>query len=212
MTHIYQNKGALIESVVKPDDVVLDIGFYGQGITAHDTNSAHYLLKKRAAEVWGVDLEYDETIVDEPGHYIRANAETFSIDKQFSVAFAGDLIEHLSNPGLFLDTVKKHVTPGGRLVLTTPNTFNLFNLTEKLTKDEPTVNPDHTFYFNKKTLRVLLSKNGWEVESVDYLYSLGVIHKESWKKKILNLVYKLLSRRTSKFIETLVIVARPLHT
>lgn len=212
MTQIYQNKRALINAVIQTEDTVLDIGFYGQGITAHSTDSAHYLLKKRAKEVWGVDLEFDNAVVDDPTHYIHGNAESFSVTHTFSVVFAGDLIEHLSNPGLFLDTTKKHLVPGGRLVLTTPNTFNLFNLTEKLSKDEPTVNPDHTFYFNKKTLRVLLQKNGWEIESVDYLYSLGELHTESWKKKILNILYKILSLWTPKFIETLVVVAHPKKT
>ena len=212
MTQIYQNKRALIDAVIQPDDTVLDIGFFGQGITAHSTDSAHYLLKKRAKEVWGVDLEYDDTIVDNPAHYIHGNAETFAIDNKFSVIFAGDLIEHLSNPGLFLETARRHLEAGGRLVMTTPNTFNLFNLTEKLSKDEPTVNPDHTFYFNKKTLRVLLQKNDWELDSVDYLYSLGELHKESWKKKFLNVLYKVLSLWTPKFIETLVVVATPKKT
>lgn len=206
---IYRDKRALIDAVIHPDDIVLDIGFYGQGITAHSENSAHYLLKKRAKEVWGIDLEYDESIVDDPAHYIHGNAESFSIDKKFCVVFAGDLIEHLSNPGLFLETVRRHLLPEGILVMTTPNTFNLFNLTEKLTKDEPTVNPDHTFYFNKKTLRVLLQKNGWEVESISYLYSLGELHRESWKKRVLNVLYKTLSLWTPKFVETLVIVAHP---
>jgi len=93
------------------------------------------------------------------------------------------------------------------LIITTPNCFNLFNLAEKISKNEPTVNYDHTCYFNSKTLSKLLEKNGWKVEKIDYLYTLDVNFKESWKKIFLNYLYSFLSKFTSKYIETLVIVA-----
>ena len=123
--------------------------------------------------------------------------------------FAGDVIEHLSNPGLFLDACKNNLKPGGRVIITTPNCFNLFNLAEKITKYEPTVNSDHTFYFNTKTLKKLLEKNGWKISDASYLYTLDLKHKESWKKKILNIIYKIFSLFTNKFIETMVVIAEP---
>lgn len=206
---IYRDKGELIRKLIQPEDVVLDIGFYGQGTGPEREDWVHHLLQRRAKEVWGIDLEYDETTFPSSlGRYARANAESFSLGRTFDVIFAGDVIEHLSNPGQFLDAARGHLAPGGRLILTTPNTFNLFNLTEKLTKDEPTVNPDHTFYFNRKTLGVLLGKNGWKVDSVGYLYTLGALHEESWKKKLLNVIYGALAQFTPKFVETLVVVAQ----
>lgn len=206
---VYRDKGELIGACIGPDESVLDIGFFGQGITARDPHSAHQLLKARAREVWGLDLDYDESILDDPSRYVRGSADSFSVGRKFDVIFAGDLIEHLSNPGLFLGRAKAHLNPGGRLVLTTPNAFNLFNLAEKFSKDEPTVNFDHTCYFNSKTLRTLLEKNGWTMGKPAFLYSLGALHKESWKKKFLNAWYALFARFTPKFLETLVVVARP---
>lgn len=104
---------------------------------------------------------------------------------------------------------KKHLKPGGRIVLTTPNCFNLFHMTEKLTKREPTVNPDHTCYFNEKTLRQLLAKNGIGDVSFGFVYSLGVAHRRSWKKAILDVAYRALSLVTDKYMETLVVIATP---
>ncbi len=205
---MYHDKSELIEREIRADETVLDVGFLGQGIKSDSARWPHALLKKKAKEVYGLDLVLDSEYRNDP-HYMEASAEDFSTPVRFDVVFAGDLIEHLSNPGLFLARSREVLKSGGRLIMTTPNAFNLFNLAEKLTKREPTVNPDHTCYFNDKTLSVLLQKNGMRVEKVDYLYTLGYEHKESWKKKALNAIYALLSRFTTKFAETLVVIATP---
>ena len=203
---IYKNKQQLLEHYVKSTDVVLDVGFLGQGIPAGDPKWPHALLKARARDVYGIDLVIGDYAKDP--HYREASAENFHFGVLFDVIFAGDLIEHLSNPGLFLQCCKKQLRPDGKLILTTPNAFNLFNIVEKLTKREPTVNPDHTAYFNSRTLSKLLEKNGMRISHAEYVYSLEYSHRESFKKKFLNAIYWLLSFDTDKFIETLVVVAR----
>ena len=207
---VFRNKAALIQNEIQSTDCVLDVGFSGQGIQNNDPQWPHALLQKQAREVHGVDLEIQRDNFPDITHYQEASAETFSFPGiLFDKIFAGDLIEHLSNPGAFLLQCRRHLRPEGELILTTPNCFNLFNLTEKLTKNEPTVNSDHTFYFNWKVLKKLLEKNGFELTKISYVYSLEYSHQESLKKKVLNVVYYLLSLVTSKYIETLVIVARP---
>jgi len=170
MTQIFKNKEDLIRTLVKKSDCVLDVGFWGQGVGISDPNWVHSLLKGQAGDVYALDLEFDVSKVSPPEKYFKASAENFSLSKQFDVIFAGDLIEHLSNPGLFLVAAKKHLKKGGKLILTTPNCFNLFNLAEKLSKSEPTVNRDHTCYFNSKTASQLLKKNAFENISIRYLY------------------------------------------
>ena len=207
MARIFSNKKELIESVVGKEDVVLDVGFWGQGVRIHDDNWVHNILVRQAKSVYGIDLEYDEKAFSGTGKHKKASAESFSFDVGFDVIFAGDIIEHLSNPGLFLESSLRSLKESGRLVITTPNCFNFFHLTEKIMKPEPTVNSDHTCYFNRKTIKRLLEKNGWEVKSMDFLYSLDVKYRESWKKKILNIAYALLSRMTPKFCVDIVVVA-----
>lgn len=204
---MYLNKKDLILKQVTATDRVLDIGFLGQGVQEGNENWPHALLERQAAEVYGVDLKLSPKYAQD-SHYKEMSAEDFSFPVTFDLIFAGDLIEHLSNPGLFLANCRKHLAPGGRLLITTPSAFNLFNLAEKLTKREPTVNADHTCYFNSKTLKKLLEKNGMEAVEVNFLYSLGYEYKESWKKKFLNVLYWSASKCTDKFIETLVVVAK----
>ena len=207
---IFADKKELIESLVNADDVVLDVGFWGQGVTVDDPNWTHAILLRRARELHGIDLDFDDARLPQEGpRYSQQNAENFSLNKRFDVLFAGDVLEHLSNPGLFLSAARRHLEPGGRLVISTPNCFNLFNLAEKLVKPEPTVNHDHTCYFNRKTLATLLAKNGWKLQETHFLYSLGCHYRESMAKKAQNALYWLASRMTSKFVETLIVVAVP---
>ena len=132
----------------------------------------------------------------------------FDFENKFDVILAADVIEHLSNPGMFLRSCARNLKPDGRLIITTPNCFNLFNIAEKFSKDEPTVNKDHTCYFNYKTLKYLLEKNDFTAEGPSFLYSLDIDFKESIKKKILNFIYYIFSKFTPKFIETVVVCAK----
>ncbi len=200
---IYANKRTLLEAISNPEFKVLDVGFYGQGVhTGHD-NWPHRFI--RAKDLYGVDIEFDRAQFPDTTKYTRQSAESFVVPEKFDLIIALDLIEHLSNPGLFLTACAKHLKTNGKIVISTPNTFNLFNVVEKITKYDPTVNHDHTAYFNGKTLRTLARKNGLRVEHIDMIYSLENHFTESWKKKILNVVYRFSSFFTDKFMETIVV-------
>jgi SAM-dependent methyltransferase len=205
---IYQNKRELVENLIRSTDTVLDVGFWGQGVDPANPKWLHNIIKSKAKEVYGLDLEVGEEFLKDQDHYKKCAAEDADFPVKFDIIFAGDLVEHLTNPGLFLDACKKMLKEGGFLILTTPNTFNLFNLTEKLTKYEPTVNPDHTFYFNRKVIKVLLEKCGWQVDTFHSVYSLDVKYTPSFKKQILDYLYLFLSKFTDKFMETMVVVAK----
>lgn len=204
---LYRNKSQLIRALVKPTDTVLDVGFAGQGIQEDDPEWPHRLLKDTAREVYGLDVVLPPKYRGLP-RYKEANAEDFSFPLKFDVIFASEVIEHLSNPGLFLKQCRAHLKDSGSLILTTPNTFNVFSMAGKLTRPEPIVNPDHVAYYTSGTLSKLLQKNGMRAVEISYQYDSGHKHAESWKKKFLNLVNRFLALFTAKFVGTLVVVAR----
>ncbi len=208
---IYYDKQQLIEWKIKPTDSVLDVGFWGQGVGISSRYWPHRFILAVSKNVYGVDLDFDAASIKEfaaPANYQKANAECFKFEHEFDVIFAGDIIEHLSNPGLFLGSCRSNLKKDGILIVTTPNVFNLFNLAEKISKREPTVNSDHICYFNSKTLKKIFEKNGFEVKEISYLYTVHAQFRESFKKKFLNIIYFLLSKFSDKFIETLVVVAK----
>jgi 2-polyprenyl-3-methyl-5-hydroxy-6-metoxy-1,4-benzoquinol methylase len=201
---VYKNKTALIEKWSNPKHTVLDIGYWGQGKSLDENNAPHRLLTKHNATVYGIDPMAENL----DALHSRQSADNFSFPLKFDSIWAMDLIEHLSNQGLFLDNVRNYLKPDGVFIITTPNCFTLFNLTEKITKYEPTTNKEHTCYYNHRVLRQLLERHGFEIIEKSYVYSLEYTHKESLRKKFLNIIYKFLSLFTDKYIETLAVIAR----
>lgn len=208
MQNVFQRKKDIIQKYIQESDTVLDIGFWGQAVKIESSDWPHRLLKKQAKEVYGVDLTYDESKLENPDHYRKQSGENFDFDLAFDVIFAGDIIEHFSNPGLFLDACTRNIKENGRLIITTPNAFNLFNIAEKMIKKEPAVNPDHTFYFNITVLRKLLEKNGWKIEQYAFLDDSESKFAVSIKRRVLQVAYKFFGLLTPKFTETLVVVAK----
>ncbi|HVM18864.1 MAG TPA: methyltransferase domain-containing protein [Egibacteraceae bacterium] len=80
----------------------------------------------------------------------------------FDVVVAGEIIEHLNNPGLFLAGVRSVLNPGGLLLLTTVNAFCLRRLL-RIPLGIESVHPDHVAYYSHATLRVLFERFGYEV-------------------------------------------------
>jgi len=205
---VYKSKKELIEDLISEGDLVLDVGFWGQAISVDNPNWVHNILKFNAKKVWGVDLYFDESRLENKENYKKQSAENFDFEEKFDVIFAGDLIEHLSNLGQFLDSCKRNLKDNGKLILTTPNVFGLFNIIEKVFKKEPSVNSDHTIYFNFTVLKKLLEKNGWKVFEEKYLDDVWPKYKQSLKRKFLYLIYKFLGLFTSKYIENIVVIAK----
>lgn len=202
---IYEDKRQLLEKWSSPENVVLDIGYHGQkgGKFFNNETSPHAILQKNNKKTFGLDLEGEEDEL-----HFRGSAENFNIPQKFDVIFALDLIEHVSNAGLFLESAKRHLQPGGAILLTTPNCFGLFNIAGKITNYEPTVNKQHTCYYNLKTLKQLVTRYDLEIMEIGYVRHLECIYTESWKKKILNIIDYILSKMTTKYLETIVVVLK----
>lgn len=130
----------------------------------------HAGLAQAAGSIVGIDI--DEQAVRAAcnlGYDVRlADAESLDIHQTFEVIHAGELIEHLDNPSSFLAACRRHLAPGGRLILTTPNPFAISNFVYRL-GGTPRVNGDHTCWYCEDTLRQLLDRNGFEVVESAYL-------------------------------------------
>lgn len=86
----------------------------------------------------------------------------------FDSIVAGELIEHLENPGAFLAGCAGRLRPGGRLVLSTPQPFSPVHFLHYVVS--PTIaNPEHTCYFDRQTLGQLLARCGFAVEQTRFV-------------------------------------------
>ena len=85
-------------------------------------------------------------------------------DQSFDVVHASHLIEHLTQPAALVAEAARILVPGGRLILTTPNSGGL--QARLLGERWRSLIPDHVYLFSRASLRRLLDENGFEVERV----------------------------------------------
>lgn len=144
---------------------VLDIGCIGGDTNVDVRRTSHARIAERAAFCLGIDT-VPEAIVRWKtfGYNVAvADAESFSLSRKFDVVVAADLIEHLANPGLFLERVREHLRPGGALCIVTPNALSLNSALKSLFGLSVRVNPEHTCWYDRKTLRQLVQRYGFRV-------------------------------------------------
>ncbi len=184
---------------------VLHLGCTNSPYTAQslaDGSLLHLRLQEVAAELWGVDNDDEalETLaVGGVANLIKADLEQLDkadleqldeggleqLDKgetssRFDVILAGEVIEHLSNPGLFLASARRLMDARTRLVLTTVNAycamrFVRYAMRGRGGRAEP-VHPDHVAYYSYATIRVLLDRHGLAVDRFSF-YDLGAEHR-----------------------------------
>lgn len=139
---------------------VLDVGCVGP-----DDGGLHKEIAKIAAHAVGIDInEGGIKKLRSLGYIVEVeNAESFDLNEKFDIVVAGDLIEHLSNPGLFLDCARQHLTDDGKLVLTTPNPLKIANLVKNIPPS-----PGHVAMFDHVLIERLLDRHGFRVAEKIY--------------------------------------------
>ena len=146
---------------------ILDIGC---AVGYKKPNWMHENLKRVSHSIFGIDLNKES--MDEiarMGYAVAyGDAQDFSISRKFNLIHAGELIEHLDNPGGFLQSVRRHLTDDGMLVITTPNGLRISNFLYAATGGL-LVNSQHTCWYCEYTLRFLLQRMGFEIVEIGYL-------------------------------------------
>jgi 2-polyprenyl-3-methyl-5-hydroxy-6-metoxy-1,4-benzoquinol methylase len=146
---------------------VLDVGCASRHRRA---DWLHGLIAEQCSDLVGIDL--DETAVEKlraDGHDIRlGDARDFDLGRKFEVVWAGEVIEHIDDMRGFLQSVKRHLEPNGRLVLTTPNAFYLGNFVYRL-GGHARVHPEHTCWYCEDTLRRALEMNGYDQVDITFI-------------------------------------------
>jgi SAM-dependent methyltransferase len=155
----------------------------------------HHSLAEISDELFGFDFDQDGLdILSRSGtnNLYLADLEKLdevSLHETFDVIIAGEMVEHLSNVGLFLRGIKRFMHSKTKLIITTINAYGglrvvLYALRGKGGIVEP-VHPDHVAYYSYSTLNLVIKRENLVVEEF-YFYNIGQEHR-----KHLPLHYKL---------------------
>lgn len=146
----------------------------------------HKDLVEVASEAYGFDFDQegiDVLAAKGFSNLFRADLENLrdvDLDEQFDVIIAGEMIEHLNNPGKFLEGIKRFMSRETLLAITTVNAYSgmrflVYGLRGRGGDLEP-VHPDHVAYYSYSTLKLLLERYGYELADFMF-YDLGSEHR-----------------------------------
>jgi 2-polyprenyl-3-methyl-5-hydroxy-6-metoxy-1,4-benzoquinol methylase len=150
----------------------------------------HQKMQRVAGELVGVDLS-------SPGVQLMINAGISDVilgnsekdlyellNQKFDVVVAGEVIEHVLNPGLFLDSIKTVLNENSILIITTPNFAPIKRIPRLLWRNEE-VHPDHVYYFSFSTLSKLFDQSGYKpIEWAVHWWDVG------WLSIALNKIFR----------------------
>jgi SAM-dependent methyltransferase len=201
-----RDRFSVIARYVAPGAAVLELGCVDARParrSGEDSAEAADLLFRRTADLnpdtLGVDLDAEgvAALVRDGYHAVCADVQTMDLGQQFDTIVAGEIIEHLENPGQFLRTLRRHLKPDGHVIITTPNPFYALQTWKIWRRGRPRCNEGHVAWFDPQTLTALLSRTGFEL-----VEGYWVQRRPHWLK-----TWKRLLR--PYFSHSLLIVARP---
>lgn len=128
-------------------------------------NLLHLKLSKvtKNDNLWGIDtseqgcsllrdMEFDHILCGSTDQFISELE-----NQSFDIILAGEVIEHVDNPGHFLNSITPIMKNNTELIITTVNATSIYNFIYALIRKEK-VHPDHNFYFSFCTIKHLMEK------------------------------------------------------
>ena len=134
------------------------------------------------------------------------NLHELDLKRTFGVIVAGDIIEHLSNPGLLLEGIKRFCHEDTIIIITTPHSFGLPNFI-RFAFQKFSEGREHVMTFSIPTISNLLERHGFAVDSIDTCYQ-----NHALQSGFLFEVGRKIFERFPQFGGTIFVVAKLLET
>ena len=167
---------------------VLDLGCIGWELETKEYGGLafiHQKIKKVAKKLVGIDInkkaieKYKKRGFDLRSHNLE---EPFNLKEKFDIIVAMEIIEHLNNPGIFLESIKRHLDKKGVLILSAPNAQGVSFFFQRLLKDKISgvATDDHTHWHSKETLGVLLKRKGFKIKKIWCVQEIPMVKSLKW--------------------------------
>jgi len=151
---------------VKGGGRILDVGCGDGHFALH--------IKDKYDEIYGAEIAKEAALIAQKQNVFTSlmdlNLSLSYKDNTFDAVTCLDVIEHLLNPGSFIDEIYRVLRPDGQLVLTTPNIRNFRNLYTLVFKGVfPQTSPDtfvwgggHLHFFTREDIKNIFKTAGFK--------------------------------------------------
>lgn len=141
----------------------------------------HGLLEENCKEVLGIDINQDavdyvngEQLSREQVYCADVTAEDFISKipkKEYDFVLLGEIVEHVDNPVLFLNLLKKNMDNygfRGKYIITVPNAF-CFMRNPIYAMERECINTDHRYWFTPYTIAKVMAQAGIKPEELFFV-------------------------------------------
>lgn len=193
----------------------LDVGCANGVFMAHAAAQGH--------EVSGIDLS-DVAVAQAREKGLDATCTTiadYAPGRTFDTITGFDVLEHVLDPGGFLDDARRLIAPDGRLFLTVPDTASIIRKVMG-SRWYFYIPEEHLHYYDPSTIRLILARHGFEAirvsrtfKPISYAYALTQFREYNpLIFKLLNAAGALLPRALKErpvplYIGEMMVTARP---
>ena len=157
----------------------------GRGATA-GTLDRHLKVVEQASECLGIDLDSDG-VADLTRRGLDAqvaDACTCDLGRTFQAIIAGEIIEHVSNGGLFLENMGRHLDPDGILAVSTCNPFYVKQQWKILRHGHPGIHSQHAAWYDPITLMELADRHGLAPVQLIWVRERRGFDPRLWKRRL----------------------------
>jgi SAM-dependent methyltransferase len=193
--------------------ITLDIGSIQHKFSLSNSKSwLFHTIKNNAKCAIGVDIAKKEVLKARSAGYniLWGDAHTIKLNKKFEVITACNIIEHLTNPGIFLDNMYRHLKKDGVLILTTKNNGGFETFYDSLLLGCIPNNLEHTCWYDYVTLKELTRRSNFSIKDVIYVLDtkLPRRYKQSRYSKIKQLFWKQLVQLRSNLAPEIILILK----
>jgi len=170
----------------------------------------HHKVEAVASEVYGIDIDSEAIQLYTQKLGVKnlfigdvEHLENVEINKKFDIILFTDLMEHISNPGLAVEGIKKFADDNTEVIISVPHSFGLPNYIRYVLGKFREGN-QHVAVYNSANLKNLLERHGFRI--VELITAFERLPKGI--KKVFYLLPLLFLRLLPKFGGTLVVIAK----
>lgn len=130
----------------------------------------HQRIDKVADELVGIDIDAESVAfaAQHGTNLLIADCETCSLTQTFDLIVMSDVIEHVNSPLRAIDNLAKHLSPNGRLLITTPNPNHYGLVLRAWVGRRTDVYYDHVCAFLPEHFQVISHRLGLKLSDVAF--------------------------------------------